>query len=184
MILFFGPPGSGKSIQGQLLVERNKWRWLSTGHMFRESSDPEVLARLSTGELLDDELTNRVFNQALADLKSNGDSSRLVVDGYPRNLAQAEWLEGHLPEHGREIEAVIVFEVAEAELLRRLAGRGRAEDTTKVIERRLAIYHQNTKPVIEFYQQHKVPIKIINGQGTVEAVHDRIQQALKECSLE
>jgi adenylate kinase family enzyme len=57
MILFFGPPGSGKSVQGELLVKRNNWLWLSTGQLFRNSKNPEIHKRLATGELFDDELT-------------------------------------------------------------------------------------------------------------------------------
>lgn len=180
MILFFGPPGSGKSVQGELLVKRNGWNWLSTGQLFRDSSDPEVLERLSKGELIDDELTNKVLNEAL---RERSNKSRIVLDGYPRNPKQAEWLDKHLPEHGREIAAVIVFEVPQEELVRRLAGRGRAEDTLEVIEKRLDIYHKNTKPVLDFYVHRNVPVITVNGHGSVTEVHDRIQKAVEQCSL-
>lgn len=180
MILFFGPPGSGKSVQGELLVKRNGWHWLSTGQLFRESSDPEVLARLEKGELIDDALTNRVLADALKKMK---DETRVVLDGYPRNRTQAEWLDEHLPEHGREIAAVIVFEVPKEELIRRLAGRGRAEDSPEVIEKRLAIYFERTKPVLDFYEQHHVPVMVVDGHGDVSVVHERIQQAVEACSL-
>ena len=76
MILFFGPPGSGKSVQGQLLVERNGWQWLSTGDLFRNSKDPEVLKRMATGELIDDELTNKVLDTAIQDVP---DSLRILA---------------------------------------------------------------------------------------------------------
>jgi len=183
MILFFGPPGSGKSVQGELLVEKHHWTWLSTGRMFRESSDPEVLARLATGELIDDTLTNKVVNQALADASKDIGLSHVVMDGYPRNLKQAEWLEAHLPSHGRELRLVLVFEVPQEELLRRLSGRGRAEDVADVIEKRLAIYHRNTTPVLDYYEKLGVPMVVIDGQGSVADVHERIQEALKSCSL-
>jgi adenylate kinase len=180
VILFFGPPGSGKSVQGELLVKRNGWSWLSTGQLFRESSDPEVLSRLAQGELIDDELTNKVLDEAL---HHSSDKSRVVLDGYPRNRAQAEWLDKHLPDHGREILAIIVFTVPKEELIRRLAGRGRAEDSLDVIERRLNIYFENTKPVIDFYEQRDVPVVTVDGSGTVSEVHRRIQEAVEACSL-
>ncbi len=183
MILFFGPPGSGKSIQGELLVKKHGWKWLSTGRLFRDSKDAEVLSRLSTGELIDDELTNKVVDQALAEVSKDGEMAGIVMDGYPRNIPQAEWLERQLPEHGRELQLVIIFEVPESELLKRLSGRGRAEDVQDVIKKRLAIYHENTKPVVDFYQKRGVPLAYIDGQGSIEDVHQRIQEALSACSL-
>jgi adenylate kinase len=153
---------------------------LSTGQLFRESSDPEVLSRLAKGELIDDALTNKVLNEAL---HNADDEKRVVLDGYPRNREQAQWLDEHLPEHGREIVAVIVFNVPNEELIRRLAGRGRAEDSPEVIKRRLDIYFENTKPVLEFYEKRKVPVVAVDGHGDVGVVHDRIQQAVEACSL-
>jgi adenylate kinase len=178
MILFFGPPGSGKSVQGELLVNRNHWTWLSTGQMFRDSEDPEVLERLKSGELIDDELTNKVLDQALQGIDTD---NHVVLDGYPRNPAQAEWLEDHLPKHGREIRCIIVFETPKEELVRRLAGRGRTEDTPAVIEKRLDIYARNTKPVLDYYRQRGIDVIEVDGLGSVDVVHERIQQAVQQC---
>lgn len=178
MILFFGPPGSGKTVQGQLLVERNGWQWLSTGELFRKSQDPEVLERLATGELIDDALTNRVLHDALSAIDSK---IKVILDGYPRNPDQAEWLNVHLPEHGREISCVVVFEVEHGELVRRLQGRGRAEDAVDVIEKRLAIYRDKTKPVLDFYASHEVPVIRIDGMGAIEDIHERIHDAVQAC---
>lgn len=180
MILFFGPPGSGKSVQGKLLVERNGWRWLSTGELFRESTDSEVIARLASGELISDELTNEVLDTALGGLK---DVSQIVLDGYPRNTDQAQWLNNHLPKHGREIAAVIVFEVSDDELVKRLSGRGRAEDNLDVIRRRLEIYEEQTRPVLEFYKKQDTKIVKIDGHGDVNDIHERIQRAAEEHHL-
>jgi adenylate kinase len=180
MILFFGPPGSGKSVQGKLLVERNGWKWLSTGEMFRQSDDSEVIARLASGELISDELTNEVLDDAL---KEVGNGTHVVLDGYPRNTAQAEWLKEHLPEHGREIVAVIYFEVPHEELVKRLSGRGRAEDDPTIVERRLEIYREQTKPVLEFYERQGTKLVRIDGLGDVEAVHERIQGLVEEHGL-
>jgi adenylate kinase len=180
MVLFFGPPGSGKSVQGQLLVERNGWKWLSTGQLFRDSTDPKVLAHLATGELISDELTNQVLDSALQEIKG---PAHIVLDGYPRNTDQAQWLFDRLPDYGREIVAVIVFEVSHDELVKRLSGRGRAEDTVDVIERRLKIYEEQTRPVLEFYETHDVPIYRINGQGEINDVHERIQATAEEKHL-
>lgn len=180
MILFFGPPGSGKSVQGKLLVERNGWRWLSTGELFRESADPAVAARLASGELIGDDMTNEVLDAALAGLKN---VSQIVLDGYPRNPEQAEWLDAHLPKHGREIAAVIVFDVSEQELVKRLSGRGRAEDNPDIVRRRLQIYEQQTRPVLEFYEQQGTKVVRIDGHGDVNDVHERIQSIAEAHNL-
>ncbi len=180
MILFFGPPGSGKSVQGQLLVERNGWKWLSTGQMFRESTDPEVLARMATGELINDDMTNRVLDTALHTVK---DSAHVVLDGYPRNVGQAQWLLDHLPNHGREIAAVIVFQVPEEELVMRLSGRGRSEDSVDVIKRRLEIYEEQTHPILDFYEAHNLHIIKVDGQGDINDIHEKIQAAVEEKQL-
>lgn len=178
MIIFFGPPGSGKSVQGELLVKRNNWHWLSTGQLFRDSNNPEVLARLAAGELIDDSLTNQVVKEALEEAESD---KRVVLDGYPRNRDQAKWLDEHLPEHGREIQAIIEFQVSKDELIRRLSGRGRDEDKLEVIEKRLKIYHKNTQPVLDFYREQGIPLKAVNGEGKVDVIHERIQKAVEAC---
>lgn len=178
MILFFGPPGSGKSVQGQLLVERNGWQWLSTGELFRSSKDPEVLKRLASGELIDDELTNKVLETAIQSIDQN---VGLVLDGYPRNVDQVKWLEEHLPEHGRKIDCLIVFDVPREELISRLADRGRAEDTPEVISRRLDIYKEKTSPVVDYYRTAGIPVLTIDGTGPIPEIHERIQTAVMTC---
>lgn len=178
MILFFGPPGSGKSIQGQLLVDRNKWQWLSTGDLFRHSKDPEILRRLATGDLIDDELTNKVLTEALD--HTNNDT-QIVLDGYPRNLDQVDWLEKNLPQYGRKILCVILFEVPREELIRRLSTRGREEDTAEVINHRLDVYDTKTRPVVDFYRQNGISVHVVDGNGEVQAIHERIQATVTEC---
>lgn len=179
MILFFGPPGSGKSVQGQLLVDRNGWEWLSTGDLFRKSKNPEVLKRMATGELIDDELTNKVLEEAI---QHSNRSIRLVLDGYPRNLSQVEWLNQHLlSKHGRRIHCVVLFEVPREELVKRLAGRGRTEDSPEVINHRLDIYDEKTSPVVDYYRNQDVPIVSVDGMGPVPEVHERIHRAVEAC---
>jgi adenylate kinase len=178
MILFFGPPGSGKSVQGELLVQRNGWQWLSTGQLFRQSKDEEVLARLATGELIDDALTNKVLDTALHEMK---DSERIILDGYPRNTDQAQWLLEHLPKHGREIACIIEFDVPKEEIIKRLGTRGRVEDTPDVIARRLEIYHESTKPVLDFYRDHNISMHTVDGTGEVNNVHERLQSVIEAC---
>ena len=117
MIVFFGPAGAGKSVQGQMLAARNGWRWLSAGQLLRDTRDPELFAQMRTGGLVNPEKVNKLIGEALGRAK---DIDRVVLDGYPRQLAQAKWLIEHRPEHGRDVALVIVLEVLCAELLHRL----------------------------------------------------------------
>ena len=178
MILFFGPPGSGKSVQGQLLVERNGWQWLSTGDLFRNSKDPEVLERMASGELIDDQLTNKVLDTAI---RAADKSGPIVLDGYPRNLDQVNWLVDYLPSQGRKIECVVLFQVPRKELVHRLVGRGRAEDSPEVVSHRLDIYQKKTSPVVDHYREQGVPVISVDGTGPIPEVHERIYEAVAAC---
>ena len=81
MIVFFGPAGAGKSVQGQMLAARNGWRWLSAGQLLRDTRDPELFAQMRTGGLVNPEKVNKLIGEALGRAK---DIDRVVLDGYPR----------------------------------------------------------------------------------------------------
>lgn len=178
MILFVGPPGSGKSVQGQVLSARNEWRWLSAGQLLRDTRDPELYDQMKGGNMVDADLVNRVVADAI---KRSKDVTHIIMDGFPRTLEQAEWLIEELPRHEREIQAVIVLDVPEAEIVRRLQIRGRLDDTPEVVSKRLADYHQGIQPLLDFYDQHGVSVFKVDGVGTVGTVHDRIQEVIDSC---
>ena len=173
MILFFGPTGAGKSMQGQMLAVRMGWKWLSTGEMLRESSDPEVIEVLKSGELVSDSLTYEVFDEAIQDAK-NKNYPRVIVDGFPRTKEQAEWLADHMEKAGEKIELVVVLEVPETEIMERLEKRGRMEDTPEIIARRMNIYRQKMYPVLGIFAEDGVKIVHLDGTGSAGEVHDRI----------
>jgi adenylate kinase len=180
MIIFFGPPGSGKSVQGQLLAARHGWRWLSTGQLLRETSNVEVIARMKKGSLVDDELVNHVVDEALHRAK---DLDHVIMDGFPRHVHQAEWLLDVLPKHQREIEAVIILDVEDEEILHRLEIRGRLDDAPEIVKRRLNDYREQTKPVIDFLASKGIHVATVDGMGSVGTIHDRIEEVMEECSL-
>lgn len=180
MIIFFGPAGAGKSVQGQLLSARHGWRWLSAGQLLRDSRDPELLKTMSTGKLVPSEITNRLMGEAIAKAK---DISYLILDGYPREMAQAKWLIDNKSHHGRDIEFVIVLEVPKSELLKRLAIRGRADDTPDIIDERLRIYRQEMYPILSYFTEQGINVCHIDGVGTVGQVHDRIVEELEAHNL-
>lgn len=181
MILLFGPTGAGKSMQGQMLAVRQGWKWLSTGQMLRDSSDPEVISVLKSGELVSDELTYEVFDQAIQEAKAK-QYPRTIVDGFPRTKEQAEWLANYMERHGEGIELVIALEVPESEIMKRLAKRGRMEDTPETIARRMNIYRQKMYPVLSIFAEDGVKIVHLDGTGTAGEVHDKIyDEVSKAC---
>jgi adenylate kinase len=180
MIIFFGPAGAGKSVQGQILAARYGWRWLSTGQLLRDTHDAEILKKMSTGELIDNDVANKVVLDALHRSKS---LKHVVLDGFPREFSQAQWLLKTIPDHGRSIALVVVLEVPKSELLHRLKIRGRSDDTPKAIEERLQIYRTQIYPILAYFNDGHIPIVHIDGTGSVGNVHDRIVSELELCSL-
>ena len=180
MIIFFGPPGSGKSVQGQLLAARHGWRWLSTGQLLRETSNVDVIAHMKKGSMVDDDLVNHVVDEALHRAK---DLDHIIIDGYPRHVEQAKWLLGLLPKHQREIEAVIILDVDDDEILRRLQIRGRLDDAPEIVKRRLQDYREKARPVVDFLASRGIHVQTIDGMASVGTVHDRIEEVMEACSL-
>ncbi len=173
MILLFGPTGAGKSMQGQMLAVRQGWKWLSTGEMLRQSTDPAVADTLRRGELVSDELTYDVFEKAVQGAR-NKNYPNIIVDGFPRTKEQAAWLDDYLQVHHEVIDLVVVLEVPESEIMVRLAKRQRMEDTPETIERRMAIYRQKMYPVLGIFAEAGIKIIHLDGTGTAGEVHDRI----------
>lgn len=175
MIIFFGPAGAGKSVQGQMLAARHGWRWLSAGQLLRDTRDSGVMDCLREGRLVSPEIISEVMDKALG---SAGDIHKVILDGFPREMAQAEWLLEAKSTHGRDIDLVIVLEVPRQEILERLRVRGRADDTPEAIDVRLGIYRKEIYPLLDLFNDQGVPIVHINGVGTVGQVHDAIEAEL------
>jgi adenylate kinase len=180
MIVFFGPAGAGKSVQGQILAARHGWRWLSTGQLLRDTHDPELHKQMATGALVDNDTANKVIHNAIERSK---DMPHLILDGFPREIDQAKWLVDALPKHKRDIQLVVILEVPESEIVHRLQIRGRVDDTPEAIKERLHIFRDKIYPILDYFNQQKVRIAHIDGTGTVGQVHDRIEAELEACSL-
>ena len=177
-LLVLGPQGSGKGTQAQRLSADHGIPHVSTGDMFRAAIAAgtdlgrRVEPILAAGELVPDELTVALIRERL----SQPDAVRgFVLDGFPRNLAQAEELDAMLAEIGRTLDAVLFFDVRDEVALGRLLGRaedeGRHDDRPEAIERRLEIYHEHTEPVVERYRTtgKLVPLHAARSVGEVAA---------------
>lgn len=180
MIVFFGPAGAGKSVQGQMLAARHGWRWLSAGQLLRDTHDMELIKEMQTGGLVNPERVNELMGEAL---KRATNIDRVIIDGFPRQLSQAKWLINSQSTHQRSVGLVIVLEVPRSELLKRLEVRGRADDTPEAIDERLKIYRTEMYPILSYFTEKNVNIVHIDGTGTVGQVHDRIVEELVACKL-
>ena len=163
MIVFFGPAGAGKSVQGQILAARHGWRWLSAGQLLRDTHDGELIHRMQSGELVPVETINGLMGEALNKAK---DINGVILDGYPRQ------------HHGKDVKLVIVLEVPRDEILERLRVRGRVDDTPEAIDKRLSIYRGEIYPILDYLNENGVPIVHMSGVGTVGQVHDEIEREL------
>jgi len=180
MIVFFGPAGAGKSVQGQILAARKGWRWLSAGQILRDTRDPEIVETMHQGKLVPHELITRIMGDAIG---KAGDIDELILDGFPREMPQAEWLVDSEDSLGRKIGVVIVLEVPREELLKRLTIRGRVDDTPEAIDQRLAIYRQEMYPILGLFSDRHIPVVHIDGVGKVGEIHDRVYAELKSRGL-
>jgi len=180
MIVFFGPAGAGKSVQGQIMAARMSWRWVSAGQLLRDTRDPQLSEMMHRGEMVPNEVINSLV---AASIKTATPGGQVILDGWPRLLPQAEWLIDSETDHGGKVELVVVLEVPREELMKRLAIRGRADDTPEAIDARLSLYRQEMYPVLGYFTDHGVPVVHIDGVGSVGAIHDRIVSELTSRSL-
>jgi adenylate kinase len=171
-VVLLGPPGAGKGTQAQVLCRRLGIPAISTGDMLREAvTEGSELGRkvqeiMASGALVDDGTMAAVVRDRL----SKPDAGKgFLLDGYPRTLPQAETLAGILREKGRELDSVLLVDVPEDELVRRVLLRGRADDKEEVIRERLRVYREKTEPLIGYYRERGL-LREIDGNRPVEEV--------------
>ncbi len=205
-LIFLGPPGSGKGTQAERLCRRMDLIHLSTGDILREEvrGDTELGRRvrsiMEAGDLVSDEIVNRLVFGRIEKLDS------FLLDGYPRNLGQARKLDAFTAKVGKPMDAVVLLEVPDDEVVRRISSRvtcpecgwvgsgselspgdpcpecgarlaQREDDVPEAVRNRLAKYHDQTSPLIEHYQESLIRV---DGVGTVEDVNRRIEGALRK----
>jgi len=189
-LLLLGPQGSGKGTQAKRLAEEHGIPHISTGDMFRLAmlaGTPlglEIKPIYDRGDLVPDDLTVALIRERLAEPDA---ATGFVLDGFPRNLAQAEALDRMLADIGRALDAILFFDLDDDTATVRALGRaheeGRADDTPEGIARRLALYHEVTEPVVEYY---RVTGKLVPVQAerSVDAVYAEIEDALRLLDVE
>lgn len=175
-LVLVGIQGAGKSTQGNMLSEKLKIPYLSSGHIFREMAKEKTpLGRmlketLNAGMLIPDKLTLEIITEYL---KKPEYANGYILDGFPRTVPQAEAFEGH-------VDKVIFIDVSDREALWRISGRvsDRQDETLHAIRKRIELFHELTEPVIEYYRD-RGQLARINGELDVDAVFAEIEEALK-----
>lgn len=180
-MVFIGPPGAGKGTQAERLVKTYKMAHLSTGDMLRAARDAKTPVGvqadkfMSAGALVPDDIIVAIIAERL---ESPDCEKGYLLDGFPRTIAQAEALDRMLAVKQTPLDVVLELQVPEDELFRRLAGRGRADDTPEVIRQRLVAYRKQTEPLLEYYGKQG-SLKSINGLGAVDEIFDRAKAVLE-----
>jgi len=176
--LIIGPQGAGKGTQATLLASLIGIPHISTGDIFRshlKAATPlgqEIQTYLNAGELVPNDLTQRIVQNRLNEPDT---AAGYLLDGFPRTIEQAQWLDSTLAGQDRSLDVVLLLTADDEVLIERLTTRGRSDDTPDVIERRLAIYHQETAPLLTHYRRLVIEI---DGAGPVDDVHHRVSTAL------
>lgn len=185
-LVIFGAPGSGKGTQSERLISEYGLLHISTGDVLRDhikrGTELGVTARqyIDKGQLVPDGLIIDILAQVLDDNKERA-CEGVIFDGFPRTIPQAQALERLLGERGTKVHAVVGLEVDEQELIDRLVKRGkesgRSDDNEATIRKRLEVYHNQTSPLREFYQERGL-YKAIHGVGTIDDIFADIKRAL------
>ncbi len=184
-IIIFGSPGSGKGTQSEKIVTQFELMHLSTGEMLRFEMDQKtdlgekIREGMDNGEYVSDELALQLIKKSI-DKAPN--AKGFVFDGFPRTIKQAQALDILLAQMNTSISVMIALEVSENELVIRLTERskisGRGEDQgEKVIKKRLDIYNQKTKPLMNYYKE-KNKLQVINGIGSVNEIFKQIRKEI------
>lgn len=180
-IVIFGAPGSGKGTQSDLLIKKYGFGHISTGDVLRnEIKNGTELGKtakgyIDNGQLIPDELMVSILASVYDGF--GADHAGVIFDGFPRTIAQAEALKAMLAERGHAVAAMIELDVPEAELMKRLIKRGqesgRSDDNEETIKKRLDVYHNQTSPLIDWYEKEGIH-NHIDGLGELDRIFKNI----------
>ena len=188
-IVLFGAPGAGKGAQAERIAAIYGMVHLSTGEMLRSAissgSDVGETAKkiIDRGELISDDIIVKIVGSRMDERDCE---KGVILDGFPRTVVQAEALDKMLSGKGRSLDHVIEIEVDESVLFARIANRAserrrtgtaRSDDNAETLRKRLAVYHENTAPLLPYYRGKGV-LRSVDGMGSIEDVATQIDNLL------
>ena len=188
-IVLLGPPGSGKGTQAALLIKQLGIPHISTGAMLRSAAERgtevglQAKALSDKGELVPDSVISDVLEERLSheDVRDG-----FILDGYPRNLAQAHSLDIMLERLDQPVEEAILIDIEPEQIIKRIAKRaqeeGRSDDTEETVRNRLRIYTEQTEPVADYYAERGLLTRVL-GEGGVDEIFQRILSILNLGSM-
>lgn len=180
-LIFLGPPGAGKGTQAYLLASACEIPHVSTGEILRsavtEKTELGLKAQsyMDQGELVPDEL---ILGMVRDRLGQSDAQPGWILDGFPRNVSQAKFLDELLEEIHQSCDFVVNLDVPDEVLVARLLGRGRKDDAEDVIRHRLAVYREQTEPLIDFYRERQ-QLFSVNGNRPIDEITGDLKRLLE-----
>lgn len=179
-LIFLGAPGAGKGTQAKEIAALYHIPHISTGDILREAVAQKTALGMKAKEYMEQGLLvpDQLVVDLIRDRLNHSDAQKgWILDGFPRTVIQADFLDQLLTEIQQPYNAAVNFDVPDEVLVERLLGRGRQDDTEDVIRRRLQVYHEQTSPLIDFYSNRQKLLNV-NGNLSMEQVTAEVKRQL------
>ena len=184
-LVIFGPPGAGKGTQSSFIAKKFKLYQLSTGELLRNeiknktNLGKQISSIINSGNLVSDELVDSLIEKYLLDKDYK---NKIIFDGYPRNLIQAQTLNSLLIKYNQKINIALRLTVSLDTIIKRIKERSnlekREDDSEEIAIKRYETYEKNIKPVIDFYKQSNL-LKVVNGEASIIEINNEISALIE-----
>ncbi len=184
-LVIFGPPGAGKGTQSKFIVNKFKLYQLSTGDLLRgeiknkTQLGSKISSIMNAGELVSDEIVGKLIENFVS---NKNYKQKIIFDGYPRTLKQAENLDELLKKHNQKIDMVLKLSVSLKIVIKRILERKilekRDDDNEEIAIKRYKTYEKSSEPVLNYYKQSNL-LKVVNGEATISEINSEISALIE-----